>query len=356
MLSKDLKLIFSDKKTIILLIALLGLSAIGIIFCVKETTGPAIKFGIADEDQTEYTALISTYFDENEVFSSYFEVIRGTRQELSDLFDNGGLDMYIVIPKNFTENLSDIVNMPIEGRIDSSDKTTAVLLTNLADSYSDYISSVEMNCQGLVDIMKEEGYDYDAWHDVNVRVSLELLFTALGKDSFFKRKTIERFEGISLINYYVYAGMILLILYAGLLAGLKSLKEKLGKVGDRLVSAGIGRTRMIASNFMAFIIVYGFVMLVAVGLISIFGALNIPVKAILFIFGAIAVSCIIFMIIARFMNSVSGYMVLGNMLILFMTIAGGGIIPIMYLPEGVISVARFTPTYWFIKLILQAGV
>ena len=356
MLSKDLKLIFSDKKMIILLIALLALSAVGVMFCVKETTSPAVKFGIADEDQTEYTALISTYFDENEVFSSYFEVIRGTGEELDEKFEKGELDMYIVIPKDFTENLSDIVNMPIKGKINSSDKTTAVLLTNLADSYSDYISSVEMNCQGLVDIMKEEGYDYDAWHDVNVRVSYELLFTALGKDSFFKRKIIERFEGISLINYYVYAGMILLILYAGLLAGLKTLKEKLGKVGDRLVSAGIGRTRMIASSFVSFLIVYGFIMLVAVGVIQIFGALSIPGKAIIFIFAGIAVSCILFMIIARFMNSVSGYMVLGNMLILFMTIAGGGIIPIMYLPEGVISVARFTPTYWFIKLILKAGV
>lgn len=356
MIAKDLKLIFSDKKMIILLIALLGLSAIGIIFCVKETKGPAVKFGIADEDQTEYTALINTYFDENPVFSSYFNVIRGTREELEESFEKGELDMYLVIPKDFTENLSDIINMPIEGRINSTDKTSAVLLTNLADSYSDYISSVEMNCQGLADIMRAEGYEYSDVHDMNVKISYELLFTALGKDSFFKRKTIERFEGISLINYYVYAGMILLILYAGLLAGLKTLKEKLGKVGDRLVSAGIGRTRMIASNFMAFLIVYGFIMLIAVGLISLLGALNIPFRAILFIFGAIAVSCIIFMLIARLMNSVSGYMVLGNMLILFMTIAGGGIIPIMYLPEGVISVARFTPTYWFIKLILKAGV
>ena len=49
-------------------------------------------------------------------------------------------------------------------------------------------------------------------------------------------------------------------------------------------------------------------------------------------------------------------MILGNMLILFTTIAGGGIIPIMYLPEGCAVVARFTPTYWFIKLILNSGI
>ena len=355
MLIKDLKLIFSDKKMMILLIALLVLSGVGILFCVKESTEPAIKFGIADEDQTEYSGLLVTYFDENEVFSSYFQVIRGTADELSDMFDRGELDMYIVIPKDFTENLSDIINMPIEGRINSSDRTKAVMLTNLINSYSTYISSVEMNCQGIVDIMREEGYDSEKITEVNRSVSFELLFTALGKDSFFKRQNIERFEGISLINYYVYAGMIVIIMYAGLLAGLKTLKERLGKVGDRLVSAGIGKASIFASGLFSFLIVYGFIMLIAVGVISVFGELDIPVTAVFFIFSAIVVACVLFMIIARFVNSVSGYMVLGNMLILFMTIAGGGIIPVMYLPEGVVSVARFTPTYWFIKLILKAG-
>ena len=357
MLSKDLKLIFSDKKMIILLIALLVLSAAGIMFCVQETTGPAVRFGIADEDQTEYSGLLVTYFDENEVFSSYFQVVRGTRYELSDMFDAGELDMYLIIPKDFTENLSDIINMPIEGKINSSDKTKAVLLTNLANAYSSYISSVEMNCQGIVNAMRKDGcYESSKISEVNRTVSFELLFTALGKDSFFKREIIERFEGISLVNYYIYAGMILIILYAGLLAGLKTLKERVSKVGDRLVSAGIGKTRIFISGLAAFLIVYGVIMLVAVGLIAALSELSIPGSAVFFIFSAIVVSCVLFMIIARFMNSVSGYMVLGNMLILFMTIAGGGIIPIMYLPEGVLAVARFTPTYWFIKLVLKAGV
>ena len=356
MLSKDLKLIFSDKKMILLLTALLVLSAAGIFFCVKETTGPAVRFGIADEDQTEYSGLLVTYFDENEVFSSYFQVVRGSRYELADMFDRGELDMYLIIPKDFTQNLRAIVNMPIEGKINSSDKTKAVLLTNLAEAYSHYITSVEINCQAIVDVMKEDGYDYKTIDEINSKVSYELVFTALGKDSIFKRNIIERFEGISLVNYFVYAGMILLILYAGLLAGLKTLKERLGRVGERLVSAGVGKASIFLSGFFAFLIVYGAIMLIAVLMLSVFSDLDIPKTAILFIFAAIAVSCILFMIIARFMNSVPGYMVLGNMLILFMTIAGGGIIPIMYLPEGVLTIARFTPTYWFIKLILTAGV
>ena len=352
MFLKDLKLIFSDRKMLILLILLVALSAAGIFFCVKESREPGVKLGIADEDDTQYSRLLITYFDDNQEFTSYFKVVRGTKEELREQFENGDLDMYMIIPKDFSDNLTDIINVPIEAVINDSDKTKVVLLTNIADAYSNYITAVEINCQALVDVMREEGFSRDEVHEKNVEISIDLLLTALGKDSLYKREYIDRFEGISLINYYIYSGLILVILYAGLFAGLKSLKERLGKAGRRLISAGVGKGQIFFSSFLAFMLVYGLIMLISVILITALGELVITPAAIVFILFAIAVSCILFMIISGFVKSVSAYMILGNMLILFTTIAGGGIIPIMYLPEGCIAVARFTPTYWFIKLIL----
>lgn len=352
MFQKDLKLIFSDKKMLILLALLVLLCTAGVFLCVKESREPALSLGIVDQDQTEESGLLVTYFDENEVFNSYFTVVRGTEEELEAKFNKGELDMYLVIPPNFTEQLTSIINMPIRTYINDSDKTKAVLLKNLADAYSNYITAVEMNCQGLTDIMSEEGHDGTIITDSNVSISYELVFTALGKDEFFKRKNIERFEGISLINYYVYSLMILLILYGGLFAGLKSLKERLGQAGHRLISVGVSRTSIFASSLLAFSLVYSIIMVFSVILINCLGNLNIPFRAIIFILLSILVSCFIFMIISGFTKSVASYMILGNMLILFTTIAGGGIIPIMYLPEGCTVIARFTPTYWFIKLIL----
>ena len=356
MLIKDLKLIFSDKKMLILLGLLVLLSAAAIFFCVNETEGPAATLGIVDEDKTEHSALLATYFDENEVFTSYFNVIRGTREEMEELFEKGEVDIYVILHEGFTNKLVGLENTPVHTVVNSTDKTKMVLLANLMNAYSDYITSVEINCQGLADIMRAEGYDKATVRDRNVTISYDLLFTALGKDKLFKREYIERFEGISLVNYYVYSGIILLILYAGLFAGLKVLKEKLGQVGTRLRSAGIGGARYFGSSLMAFVIVYGFIMAVSMVLVMSVGDLKIPPKAIVFILAAIVISCILFMAISAFIKSVSGYMILGNMLILFTTIAGGGIIPIMYLPEGCAMVARFTPTYWFIKLILNSGI
>ena len=51
-------------------------------------------------------------------------------------------------------------------------------------------------------------------------------------------------------------------------------------------------------------------------------------------------------------KSEGGYIIFSNMLILLLTIVGGGIIPVMYLPEAIARVARFTPNYWFIKMLL----
>lgn len=354
MLAKDLKVIFSDRKMLLLLAALILISVAGVFLCVNESNGPAVRIGVADEDDTEYSGLLMTYFDENEVFTSYISMVRGTEAELRKQFDRGELDVYLVIPKGFTENLVNIVNMPIKAVINSSDKTKAVLFTNLLKSYSDYIVSVEVNCQTLYDVMKEEGFDYDARNDTNVTISYELVFTALGKDAFFKRTYIDRFEGISLVNYYVYSGIILLILYAGLFAGLAALRERLSLTDTRLVSAGIGRGRIFISKLMAYVLCYMILMGAAMAVMMLSGGLNIPLKGILFIMAAIVLSCLLFMIIAGRMKSISGYMVISNMLILLTTIAGGGIIPIMYMPEACVAIARFTPTYWFIRLILSA--
>lgn len=354
MLIKDLKVIFSDRKMLLLLAALLIISVAGIFLCVRESSEPAVRIGVADEDNTEYSGLLVTYFDENEVFTSYISMERGTEAELRERFAEGLLDLYIVIPKGFTENLINIVNMPIRAVVNSSDKTKAVLLTNLLQSYSDYIVSVELNCQTLYDVMKEEGFERSRVDAVNFDISYELVFTALGKDSFFKRSYVERFEGISLINYYIYSGIILLILYAGLFAGLSTLKEKLGQTHIRLVSAGIGRGRVFMSKLSAYVLIYSVIMSVAIISVRTFGELSLPIKAILFILAAIVISCALFIFIAGTMKSVSGYMILSNMLILLTTIAGGGIIPIMYMPDAIVKLAHFTPTYWFIRLILGA--
>ena len=129
MFVKDLKCIFSDKRTLILLGVLFVTAIIGIIFSVSSETEPAIKLGIVDEDDSEYSRLLVTYFDENKDFSSYISVVRKDRKDMEESFDNGQIDAYVVIPKDFADNLKKIQNETITAVINSSDTLKRMLRT-----------------------------------------------------------------------------------------------------------------------------------------------------------------------------------------------------------------------------------
>ena len=354
MFVKDLKCIFSDKRTLILLGVLFVTAIIGIIFSVSSETEPAIKLGIVDEDDSEYSRLLVTYFDENKDFSSYISVVRKDRKDMEESFDKGQIDAYVVIPKDFADNLKKIQNETITAVINSSDTSKTVLLTNLLNAYSAYISGVEINCQALVDVMWEEGYESSYRSDVNYSTSIDLVFTALDKSSYFKRIGIDRFNGISLINYYLYSAIVMIILYGGMFAGMNALKERLGKAGERLKSLGASGVGIFLSKTAAYSIFLTLCVVILTFILNVFGRIEIPLLTFLVLIPIIIGSVMMFIVISHLTNSVKSYTIVTNMLILLMTIAGGGIIPIMYLPEACIKIAKLTPTYWFIRLICSS--
>lgn len=352
MIVKDIKLLLAQKRTFVLLACLVLVAVVGILFG-KGTDGAAtVKLGIADCDRSDYAAILISYFEDNEVFNSYVSVVQADEPELKQRFEAGELDLYLVIPEGFTEKLIYIENTPIRAVIDSSDATKAVVYKNLLDAYSEYISSVEVNCQALYEVMQREGYSQADVDKVNVSISYELIFTALGKDDFFKRVETERFSGIDMVSYYVYSAIFLVIMYAGVLAGLSILEEKLAASSLRLRSSGVSYFRQLLSKLAVFGTFFSLVLAAVLLTVNAFSGMHFDAGMFLFTVAAVYASSLVFMLIALAMPTKGGYIVFANMLILITTICGGGIIPIMYLPETLARVARFTPDYWFIKGML----
>ena len=352
MLIKDLKLILHEPRLGLLAAILLAAAVAAVLFGRANSESPRIAMGVADNDGSEYSKILISYFSENEVFSSYTEVIEADEAELERRFAAGELDIYLVIPEDFAANLMNINNVAMKAVINSSDATKAVVYRNLLESYSQYITAVEAGCQALYDVMSADGYDREKVLSENNAVSYDLIFTALGKDTFFEREYIERFEGISLVNYYIYSLVMLLVLYIGAFAGLSALKGKLGSAEKRL--ATIGRKPIIGklSKACAYTLICGGLLCLALVLINVFSPVSVKPQAAALALGAVFVSCFVFVLFGSCFKSLGSYIITANMLILLLTVAGGGIIPIMYLPEAMASVARLTPNYWFIRMLL----
>jgi len=352
MFSKDLKLIFREPRLWLFTAVLLVMAVVAVLFGKSNSLTPRISMGVADHDASEYSELLISYFKENTVFNSYIEIVADEEEALKKSFLEGELDMYLVIPEDFAANLIRINNVSMKAVINSSDTTKAVIYRNLLESYSGYITSVEAGCQTLYDIMTAEGYDTDKIDSENIAVSYDLIFTALGKDTFFEREYIERFEGISSVNYYIYSLIMLLVLYIGAFAGLSALRERLGSSQKRLATIGLSPVRIKLSKAAAYTLVCGTIMGLALFLVNTFSKVRFGTGTVLFVIAAIFAGCLLFSIFGSLFKSVGSYIITANMLILLLTVAGGGIIPIMYLPEAMAKVARFTPNYWFIRMLL----
>ena len=353
MIGKDIKLFISDTKTLLVLLVLALLGIAGVFLASGITPPTVITVGIVDHEQSNYSDMLKTYFAENEDFNAFVNIYEGTEEEVNSRFEKGELDFYFVIPENFTSEMIGMKNTPIKAVINSDDKAKAAIYGALLESYSRYITSVEVNIESLTFRMRAEDYDRDLIREKNIEISWDLVMTALGKDAFFEREVFDRMASLPLTDHYIYSVLILLVLYSGMLTGYAVLLERKSGVRARLVSCGISPARTIISK----VLVYGTLMsaafLAVMTVMKQFGKIEFSFGTGLFLTALIFGAGIVFSILALLIRSKNGYCFFSNMAILLMTILGGGIIPVMYLPNALSKFAQFMPGYRFITFILQ---
>ena len=356
LLRKDCKELFGSKKRIGVIIIVLIILLISTYFNVTKQevnkTTSLIQFGVVDKDSSVYSKLLLEYFKESESFSAYINIVKGKSEDIEKAFYNGELDIYLEIPEDFAENMIYFKHLPVKVMINSTDTTKAILLKNVLESYEKYISAVEVNCVALYDTMLLSGIDKDLIKKKNIEISYSLIFTALGKDKFFEFEETGDFPSTTILNYYIYALLSMVIVYCGLYVGFQIMKEKKQGTLRRLQTvgmpiAGILLEKIIFSTAVIFIPIY---MLYLIP--GLFNGDTIDIKV-----GIVYLCTILFcvsfaVLLSGIFRKIQNYMIVGNSLGFLFSIVGGGIIPITYLPTELIEIAKYTPNYWFIKVML----
>lgn len=355
LIKKDIKDIFGNKKRIGMAFLVLIIIIIGTSLYVLKPEKNLIKelrLGVINEDSSSYSKLLLEYFKTSESFSAFISVYEGSREEVREEFKEGLLDAYLCIPKGFADNLMVLNHIPVEVVINGEDKSKAILIDNILKSYEKYIKAVELNCVALYDRMTVSGFDKGLINEKNVEISYDLIFTALGKESFFEFEEIGDYNHTSLKHYLSASFLCTLILYLTFYMGLFIRKEKDSGITGRLFAAGVPVWLYLLEKL---IVLSGVIVLPAIALILILKVFfSITISLLSFIsFLTIVPAVISFVIFINiFFKKTSEYLLAGNFLCLFSAIFGGGFIPGMFLPDKILKISQFTPTYWMIKILL----
>jgi ABC-2 type transport system permease protein len=357
LLWKDFKDLFFNIKRIVVIFLVLIIFIIGTYYNItklsKKEETPKIEFGVSDLDNSVYSKLLLEYFKESESFSSYIQIVEGNNEKIEDLFYQNELDLYIVIPEGFAENMLYLNHIPVKVMINTNDITKAIVLKNLLESYEKYISAVEINCVGLYDVMLLSGIGESLASKVNYDISYDLIFTALGKEKFFKYSEISGFPHTNLLTYYILSLITMIIIYTSLHVGFQILKEKRNGIFKRMHTIGIPTTVILFEKIVVSVFTLTIPLIVMLTISAvIIKEINL-LKLFAFIFCGVIVCLTFFITFSGIFYRIQNYMMAGNLISFFWCIIGGGIIPIMFLPGNLVKLSKFTPNYWFMKIMLQ---
>lgn len=305
LMKKDLKLWFTGKKIWTILLGVLIIVIIGTSWHVKKDDSGEkfVSIGVVDHDDSQYSRLMISYFEESDVFTGFANVVVGNEQEISSMFLQGELTMYLVVPKNFAQNLVNIENIPMKAYISTADTTRAIILKNMLLAYERYISSVQINCVSLYEIMKEAGMSYELRQKVNFDISMDLVFTALGKTDFFEIVEMDQVKDVPVVVYYGFEVVFLFLSYLAMSAGMELLKERRLGMLARMISTGTKMRTLLAEKLLFGLIIMGSVFGVFYEIARMRG-IELPLDVIWFLLLYYAMACTFFMLLASFLTKV----------------------------------------------------
>jgi ABC-2 type transport system permease protein len=245
-------------------------------------------------------------------------------------------------------------NQPLKVYINANNTTEIIIVQNILESYEKYIMAVEKNVMTLYSKMEEDKLSQDIIEKANYEISLDLVMTALSRGNFFDFHEIKDSKSIGIFNYYCYVAISLLITYLTIFSGIKLMMERNSGILSRYLVSGNSMRLFLFSKVIVQLIFVSLVTIINLFLLhgyiteSVFASLQLYLLIISFYFWFIG----LFFLISSVVKTRQNYLLMSNALALVMLIIGGGIIPIKYMPDNLVTLSRLTPVYWFMKGII----
>lgn len=318
----------------------------------KQEQEPYLRLGVANQDDTEYSSLLLQYFRDSKEFLTYVKMEEGEERTLLAKVERGELDCLLVIPENFVLHLIAMEQEPVRAVIRLDQPTKAVLLQVVLDSYETYIQAVEANCAALYERMREEGFSAELRNKSNVNISLELVFTALGKDAFFAGRTVEAEKTPELSAVYGSAFLFLTGLFLCVPLGLRLGKQQTCGVAKRLWCMNISPAAQLGAALLPYLLLELLLMCgILLGMSGKWQAyrLQTGVGGTLLLFTEV----LLFAALGLLARRRQTYLLLACLFLVVSSLAGGAFLPMEYLPDMVRQIGQWLPNARFVDLMTK---
>lgn len=358
-LKKDLKLIFNIKKQMLVAFVFLFIfflfSTIFDGFMKEQRLIDVVQIAIVDQEDSRLSKMLVGHFKNNEKFSKLFKVTVDDQKTIEALYDDDQFSAIIYIPDGFTDSLLRFKNTPLKITLNANYPLQNTVLENIMSSYSTYIKAVDVGIYSLQEILESQGLEEEDLDKINDIFSANMVLTALGRNELFEDEVIETFPSASSNAYFIYAIILLMIIFIA--------TSGASLVSDELKSMCLHRYKSTASSYLKFslskitVMYLNLLMVMIPMLFAIkYFQTNLSLEYTFFIFLFLSLVTLFFITFSItigllfFKNEIS--LLISTMTTLILGILGGHFIPIQIMPKFIQDLSSYTPNYWMLRACL----
>ncbi|MTI68678.1 MAG: ABC transporter permease [Firmicutes bacterium] len=389
---KDLKLIFSDKKALVIMILMpiilssilsMALSGSFTDYSIKKSLDIAIvkeydknmeikRFknnlsngifskNISNEDINNMTTKVEDFNIENIFFNEFLEnkeikeIINYKVLKRSDAINklkNKELIAVVILPKDFIFDMHTNILTPFRNKVDikvigdPDESIKSKIVESIMKGFSQQISTLVIGKNVFIETALNEGIGYEVFNDIETIIS-DMTSNIKSNNINLDYEKINGKKPISSFSYYAVAMATMFILFAAGYGSRTLLEEKENITYQRMVISGTSKFKILAGKYftiftLALIQIVTMVIFSSILLKANWGSFPLVMLISLCVVFAIAGLGILIAVITYKIGNYKVANVFESAIIQVMALLGGSFIPVEVMPEFIQNLGSFT--------------
>lgn len=312
---------------------------------------------VVNEDQHSLSDFLLQQIQEDENLKALLDMeVMEDAIEAEERVRNNLVVAAVVIPEGFIHSLETGTNHSVKLITNRSQPLKSHMIQSIMDSYMKSVSGGQSAVNAvweyykLTDMSYEERSNKIDW--VINDITLSVYFA---RNNVFQKSTIKGINSLSPFEFYLASGIIIFIMFSSLSGAKAIIEEKNSKIIHRIKLTGVSGFSYIIGKFLAIfsIGVLQSLFIFTVGAYFLLGGLQKDYCYILLVY-LTTIFCVstLSLLAAVIIKSRERLESIGSIIVLFMALIGGGIIPYIYLPNFLQTLGRFTINYWSLRGVL----
>lgn len=338
----------------VVLIAIVGTIA----FCgqsvlYQDAVSGRIQIAVAAEGSSENTELALSFLEHMETVASLCSFVYTSEAEGMEMLESGEAAALLVVPETLVEDIISGANTPVRVILAPGMDVSSALVEEVTSAGAGTLGASQAGIYGAYDLYTRYGYETElsqAYDDLNQIY----LTAALSRTSLFDGETVSATGELSVLEYYLASGIVLLLLLWGMTCG-SFLEKDSRSLSRKLRIAGIGGgKRTLVKCLTAFLTMAAGILILALLAAGIWTGLRGQwpgelLARLPMLLPLCACACALTVCLYQAAPTAGSGILLIFLVSASLLFLAGGFVPSAFLPQSFENLSRFLPASWMME-------